>query len=324
MPLCLLLGATFGGRQRFCGLLTLARGSQIGLVAAALVDHALIFTAARGEQELPCRVHSMVFDELKPMPPAAYAEVITGPAGRASAARRRLSIEPALVERLLAEAADGADALPLLALTLERLYRDFGERGELSVADYAAMGGMATVVQTEVDNLLDTEQRQTQLDLLHDAFIPWLATINPDNDQPMRRQARWNDLPAESRPLIQAMVERRLLIKDTRDGQTVVEVALESLLRQWDALADWLSIEAADLKHADTLERAVRAWAENGCGDEWLLPGSRLTDAESLAAKPGFGARLTYLSCATRSVISAYSGLNVCRWCAVRCHHRLV
>ena len=53
----------------------------------------------------------------------------------------------------------------------------------------------------------------------------------------MRRLARWEDLPAASHPLIQAMVEKRLLVKDTRDGQTVVEVALESLLRQWDELA---------------------------------------------------------------------------------------
>ena len=73
-------------------------------------------------------VHAREFGELKPLPPAGYAEVITGPARRASAAGRRLSVEPALVERLLAEAAEGADALPLLALTLERLYRDFGGR----------------------------------------------------------------------------------------------------------------------------------------------------------------------------------------------------
>ena len=177
------------------------------------------------------------------MPPAGYTEVITGPARRASAAGRRLSVEPALVERLLAETAEGADALPLLALTLERLYRDFGDDGDLTVAEYESMGGMAQVVQTEVDNLLaaDPEQRQAQLDILHDAFIPWLATINPDNDQPMRRLARWDDLPAASHPLIQAMVEKRLLVKDTRDGQIVVEVALESLLRQWDELAGWLA-----------------------------------------------------------------------------------
>ena len=158
------------------------------------------------------------------------------------------------MERLLAETAEGADALPLLALTLERLYRDFGADGDLTVAEYESMGGMAQVVQTEVDKLLaaDPEQRQAQLDILHDAFIPWLATINPDNDQPMRRLARWDDLPAASHPLIQAMVEKRLLVKDTRDGQTVVEVALESLLRQWRELAAWLRDEAQDLKDADS------------------------------------------------------------------------
>ena len=156
------------------------------------------------------------------------------------------------------------------------------------------MGGMAQVVQTEVDNLLaaDPEQRQAQLDTLHDAFIPWLATINPDNDQPMRRLARWDDLPAASHPLIQAMVEKRLLVKDTRDGQTVVEVALESLLRQWRELAAWLRDEAQDLKDADSLERAAADWQASGRNESWLLEGTRLAEAETLAAKPGFRDRL--------------------------------
>ena len=198
------------------------------------------------------------------------------------------------MERLLAETAEGADALPLLALTLERLYRDFGDDGDLTVAEYESMGGMAQVVQTEVDKLLaaDPEQRQAQLDTLHDAFIPWLATINPDNDQPMRRLARWDDLPAASHPLIQAMVEKRLLVKDTRDGQTVVEVALESLLRQWRELAAWLRDEAQDLKDADSLERAAADWQASGRNESWLLEGTRLADAETLAAKPGFRDRL--------------------------------
>ena len=42
-------------------------------------------------------VHSVVFDELKPMPPAGYKDVITGPARRATAAGRRLTIEHPLV-----------------------------------------------------------------------------------------------------------------------------------------------------------------------------------------------------------------------------------
>src|SRR6476469_17582 len=153
---------------------------------------------------------------------------------------------------------------------------------------------MAQVVQTEVDQLLaaDPEQRQAQLDILHDAFIPWLATINPDSDEPMRRLARWDDLPAASHPLIQAMVEKRLLVKDTRDGQAVVEVALESLLRQWRELAAWLRDEAQDLKDADSLERAAPDWRASDGNEAWLLEGTRLVEAEALATKPRFRDRL--------------------------------
>ena len=108
----------------------------------------------------------------------------------------------------------------------------------------------------------------------------------------MRRLARWDDLPAASHPLIQAMVEKRLLVKDTRDGEVVVEVALESLLRQWRELAAWLRDETQDLKDADTLERAATDWQTSGRDESWLLGGTRLADAETLAAKPRFRDRL--------------------------------
>jgi len=40
---------------------------------------------------------------------------------------------------------------------LERLYRDFGADGDLRVAEYESMGGMAEVVQTEVAKLLASD-----------------------------------------------------------------------------------------------------------------------------------------------------------------------
>ena len=239
-------------------------------------------------------VKTAPFDDLKPLSPAGYHEVITGPARRASAAGPRTTIEPALVERLLADTAQGADALPLLALKLQRLYRDFGADGHLKLADYELMGGMAHVVETEVNELLASNptERRAQLDILHDAFIPWLATINPDNDQPMRRVARWADLAEPSRPLIDGLVARRLMVKDIRNDEVVVEVALESLLRQWDELAGWLREQARDLKDAERLERVATDWRANDRNKYWLLPGTRLAEAEKLAAKPLFRDRL--------------------------------
>ena len=241
-------------------------------------------------------VHTREFGDLKPMPVTEYKDVITGPAARASAAGPSLSLDAALVARLLADATGGADSLPLLSLTLSRLYLDYGSTGRLTLANYEAMGGMARIVEAEIDTLLaaDPDQRAQQLDTLRSAFIPWLATIDPDTDAPSRRVASWSELPPDSHELIDAMVGRRLLVKDERGGGTVVEVALESLLRQWDSLARWLAEHSQDLKAADRLDRAAAEWERNARSPEWLIEGVRLAAAEQLADSPVFGERVRH------------------------------
>jgi len=239
-------------------------------------------------------LQSVVFDDLKPMQPTRFREVILGPAKRASAAGRKLVIEPVLVDKLVEECHEGADTLPLLGLTLSRLYRDYGGDGDLRLDEYKEMGGLANIVKTEAESILaaDTATRERQLEALRAAFIPWLATINPQNDQLMRRVVRRTELPPESTALIDALAEKRLLLTDRRDGVTVVEVAHEALLRQWDVLATWLEAEREDLKDADVLERAVQAWKKSGRKHAWLMEGERLAIAEVLAAKSGFSKRL--------------------------------
>ena len=54
----------------------------------------------------------------------------------------------------MAECSLGADSLPLLALTLARMYQDYGDDRKLSLAEYEAMGGMRQVVQIEIDQIL--------------------------------------------------------------------------------------------------------------------------------------------------------------------------
>lgn len=240
-------------------------------------------------------VQSHLFDRLKAMPAAQFAEVIEGPARRAAESKATVTFAPELVDRLIEDATGGADTLPLLALTLSRLYEDYaGSGGAVTIDRYEAMGGMHRVVQNEIDNLLsaDPAERCEQLSRLHDAFIPWLATVNSDTDQPMRRIARWSDLPENSHALLNSFVARRLLVKGEREGQVLVEVALESLLRQWDELAEWLRAEATELRDADAIERAVVAWERSSRHDDWLLDGARLAEAENLSTRTGFGARL--------------------------------
>ncbi|WP_179468207.1 nSTAND1 domain-containing NTPase [Mycolicibacterium vinylchloridicum] len=235
-------------------------------------------------------IEKVVFSELKTIPPHQFPIAIRGPAKRATEAGHQLTIADDLVDRLIADAGDGADTLPLLALTLNRLYTDYGTAQTITVADYESMGGMRDVVDNQIEQILPTapHERDAALALLRSAFIPWLASINPDSDQPMRRVALLSELPSESERLINALVEKRLLQRDHRDGQPVVEVALESLLRQWDQLADWLQEERHNLVAAAELERAARAWDKNDRKPGWLLEGDRLSAAESLIAASGF------------------------------------
>ena len=267
-------------------------GQRLGLVVVATIrtDRYEVMQTAPQLAGLT----SEVFDDLKPMPDNQFREVITGPAHRAGAGCRGLRIAPDLVNDLLEDAAEGGDTLPLLALTLRRLYDRYAATGELTLASYQAMGGMGRVVQTAVDEVLaaNPAERGRQLAALRAAFVPWLATIDPDNDQPMRRVARYGDLPQPSRALIDAFVEKRLLVKDQRGGEVVVEVALESLLRQWNELAGWLREERQSLVAADDIEHAATAWHTHHGDPAWLLTGTRLADAEALAAKPGYRDRL--------------------------------
>ena len=135
---------------------------------------------------------------------------------------------------------------------------------------------MANVIDTEAESTLsaDPAVRRGQLEALHAAFIPWLATVNGEDDQPIRRIARLADLPVSSRPLVDALIEKRLLLTDSRGGDPIVEVAHESLLRHWKQLVDWLRAERDDLKEADRLEQAATAWTRSSRKDNWLLPAS--------------------------------------------------
>jgi hypothetical protein len=197
-------------------------------------------------------------------------------------------LEPDLVDRLLDDCKRGSDTLPLLSLTLFRLYEDYGSSGKLSLTEYTKLGGLRRVVQTEIDSVLaaDPAERRHQLKLLRAAFIPWLAAIDPDTDTPVRRRATWTDLPPDSRPLVDRMVDKRLLVTATRDNHVVVEVALESLLRQWDQLAGWLAEQRHNLLAAGDLHRTAAAWRSSGHDPAWLLTGTRLRDAETLAGTP--------------------------------------
>ena len=253
-------------------------------------------------------IGSCLFD-LRPLNRSEYKSVIEGPAMRASEAGQPLQLDPLLTERLI-EDAEGADALPLLAFTLERLYLQYGSVGRLQLADYEALGGVRGSIEAAVQSALDEPGREPaipadpelQRQLLHLAFVPWLARVDPETEQRKRRVARWDEIPAESIPLLERLIERRLLVKGGRtggpaEGAATIEVAHEALLRQWPTLTAWLKEDALALKTLEAVERAATEWAKKRDGgaaaEAWLVhTGERLTAAEALRLRPDFERQL--------------------------------
>jgi WD40 repeat protein len=254
---------------------------------------------------------------LTPMPRGAYQAVIEGPVARLKETDRPLVIEPALTQALLRDIEEGGgrDALPLLAFTLERLYLEYGARGRLTLQDYDALGRIKGSIAAAVDrafiaadrNASIPGDREARLVLLRRGLIPWLAGIDPDTGSPRRQKARVSEIPDEARPLIDLLVEERLLSTDVshETGERTIEPAHEALLRQWDSLQGWLQEDFAALTNLETIKRAARDWNANGHSEDWLAHrAGRLEDAERL---------LTRIDLAGSLGSSEHSYLAACR-----------
>ena len=213
-----------------------------------------------------------IFD-LQPLARDEYKMVIEGPAKRTTEIGQQLTVEPALTEQLLKDA-EGADALPLLAFTLERLFVEHGADGDLRLDEYEELGGLKGSIEAAVEAAFaapadkpvipaDSAERTR---LLRQAFIPWLAQIDPDTDSRKRRVARWEEMPTTAHPLLERLITARLLLRDRRlieedtEESVVIEITHEALLRQWPSLIGWLDEEAEHLKTTEAVKRAAGEW----------------------------------------------------------------
>jgi formylglycine-generating enzyme required for sulfatase activity len=233
---------------------------------------------------------------LLPLPRTSYRDVILEPLKVLARRGQTLTITAALAERLVADAT-GADALPLLAFTLSHLYQEYGGGSAITVEHYDAMGGIGGSIELALKRALAKPgddpaipaAKLEQLARMRAAFIPWLAGIDPQTGQPKRRVAHLDEIPEGSRAIVARLIEARLLRADNRERVDLVEIAHESLLRQWPELVAWLQADAEDLKVVENVRRAAEEWTRNARQRDWLNHGgSRLAAAERVGGRADF------------------------------------
>lgn len=244
---------------------------------------------------------------LAPLAREQYGDIIRRPAETSTLAGRPLQLDDTLVNALINDIqGEGSDGLPLLALTLAQLHRDYAGDGNLTLAEYRQFGGVRSAVEHAVAAAVADPNALPPIDAdpaarddaLRRTFVPWLVEIDDRTLLPRRRVARHDELPAAALPYVQRLADARLLVIDMRhiddaDVQ-VVEVTHEAVLRQWTALAGWLTTEALDLRALTEVAAESGKWdRDRRIGSRLTHFGDRLDAAQRLVAqRADFAARL--------------------------------
>jgi hypothetical protein len=162
------------------------------------------------------RVSTRLLD-LRPLPIYRFADVIEQPA-----VRYDVEIEPQLVE-LLMDDAGGRDALPLLAFTLQRLWRQYERERRISKDNYESVGKLLGIIEDAAERALrgfDPGVQQGPLtgrvpssrDVAgHRLFVPPLAQVN-ERGETLRRVAALSGFDEEEREILNSFEKWRLVV----------------------------------------------------------------------------------------------------------------
>ena len=178
--------------------------------------------------------------------------------------------DPDLVETILEDAGDAPGNLPLLEHTLFRLW---GRRTtqKLTLDSYRAVGGLKGALREHADELygnLGPEEKSAA------ARIFVRLTQLGEGTEDTRRRAQLDELVSKGGdPQITLKVLKRLetarLVTTSGDvasqqpgEETFVEVAHETLIREWPELRRWIEDNRDTIRTGRKVEAAARQWGE--------------------------------------------------------------
>jgi WD40 repeat protein len=192
-------------------------------------------------------------------------DAITKPARQAG-----LSVERALVTKIVADAAGRPGALPLVSHALLATWRQ-RRSAVLTVAGYEASGGVAGAIAQTAETVyqrFNAEQRETVREVL-----TRLVGLGDTGIQDTRRRASRTELDFPGVEHVLAELARvRLVVL----GQDTVEIAHEAVIDAWPRLHDWLHHDRETLQLQRQLTEDSEIWYAHGCDSGALYRGARL------------------------------------------------
>jgi TIR domain/NACHT domain len=214
----------------------------------------------------------LVNSELWPVEPSQRLEI--GPL-RGEALRRAIQqpaqdkgvyLEPGLLERLLADAADEPGVLPLIQETMVLLWGEMHRR-LLTLGDYERLGGeersgLAVAMATKADATL-AELSTEQKPIAQRIFLRLVqfGEGRPDTrrQQPVTELRTASDDPLMFDQTLRHLSDNRLLTLsgEERGADKKADIAHEALITGWPTLRSWLSVR----REAEQTRRRLEAKA---------------------------------------------------------------
>ncbi len=204
--------------------------------------------------------------DLVPPSAAELEEIVTRPVAVCHPA---LAFQEAdgrsLAARLVADAR-GGDALPLLQVSLARLYAAEAGRGDgvLRFADYSGMDAAVTETANEALGTLDAAAR-AELPALVAGLVSDVST-DPRTGAAAPVVAALDRRGFETSParaaLVEAFVAKRLLTAEGDGARPLVRPVHEALLRIWPQAVAIVAETASLIRVRHTLMPLVRSWSE--------------------------------------------------------------
>jgi WD40 repeat protein len=191
-----------------------------------------------------------------------------------------LTLEPGLVDTIVADVGDRPGTLPLLQHVLLQVWQR--RRGRLlTVEAYRESGGVQGALAKHADavyNELSESQRHVAERVLLRLVQPGEGTEDARRRVDIDELLTASDDPAGIEALVSTLADARLVTTsrdETSDGR-LVEITHEALLQGWPRLRHWLDRDREALLAHRRLTEASGEWEASGRDDNLLYRGSRL------------------------------------------------
>jgi len=262
-----------GERGRFAAVLAAAASgpsAPVRIVVTLRDDFATVI-----ESEDAIRGRFEVFVLATPAP-EALRRIVVEPARRA-----QVTVDPHVVDEMVAEVAGRPASLPLLSFTASQLWQTRDRQARRITHDaYLALGGVAGALSTYADQVYGSLARRDQ-DLVRDLFSRLVAT---DGTRIPAPRVELEQLPA-ARAVLAHLIDARLLVVREDDGVDIIEIVHECLAERWPRLARWRSEDAADRALLGDVSAAARRWQEASRRADLLWRGEALAELRRLVAR---------------------------------------